>query len=89
MHEKALFENLMRKIDDVAQAESARSVTAIVVRLGPFSHLDPDHFMEHFGWESRGTVAEGAEVRFAPWDEADAAHADGIVLESVEVSVPS
>lgn len=87
MHEKKLFEDLMRKIGEVAEAESARSVTAIVVRLGPFSHLDADHFMEHFSWESKGTVAEGAEVRFAPWDEADVEHADGIVLESVEVEL--
>jgi hydrogenase nickel incorporation protein HypA/HybF len=89
MHEKALFKDLMRKIDTVARQESAPAVTGIVVRLGPFSHLTPDHFMEHFEWESRGTVAEGAQVRFGPWDEADAARADGIVLESVDVAVAS
>lgn len=87
MHEKALFEDLMRKIDAVAREQAAPVVTTVVVRLGPFSHLTPDHFIEHFEWESRGTVAEGAEVRFEPWDEADVARADGIVLESVDVAV--
>ena len=85
MHERALFQDLMRKIDSVARAEEAERVTAITVRLGPFSHLDSDHFMEHFDWESRDTIAEGAQVRFEPWDELGGVRGDGIVLESVEV----
>jgi Zn finger protein HypA/HybF involved in hydrogenase expression len=87
MHERGVFQNLMRKIDSVARAEGASRVTQITVRLGPALRLTPEHFQEHFDWESRGTLAEGAEVLIKNWTEAygDAA---AILLESVDLAAP-
>ena len=62
MHEKALMDDLMRKITAQAQAEGGVRVTRIRVRLGALSHFTAVHFREHFEDASRGTVAAGAEV---------------------------
>lgn len=86
MHERALMDDLVRKVLAVAEAESATSVTRIRVRLGALSHFTPEHFREHWEDASRGTLAADAEVT-ATLDESlvgDAAQ--GVVLESVEVS---
>ena len=62
MHERALMDDLMRKIEEVARADGAARVTRVAVRLGALSHFTPEHFREHFVDASRGTLAEGAEV---------------------------
>jgi Zn finger protein HypA/HybF involved in hydrogenase expression len=87
MHERGVFQNLMRKIDSVARAEGASRVTQITVRLGPALRLTPEHFQEHFDWESRGTLAEGAKVRIEDWAEDDG-DAAAILLESVDLAAP-
>ena len=62
MHERALMDDLVRKVLAVAAAEDASSVSRIRVRLGGLSHFTPEHFVEHWIDASRGTLAEGAEV---------------------------
>ena len=85
MHERALMDDLVRKVLAVAESERAERVVRIRVRLGALSHFTPEHFVEHWADASRGTLAEGAEVD-ATMDEAlDGAAAQGVVLESVEV----
>lgn len=85
MHEKALMDDLMRKILDVAAAEGGGHVTRITVRLGALSHFTPEHFREHFVDASAGTPAEGALVEATlDADPTDPA-AQGVVLESVVV----
>ncbi len=88
-HERALIDDLMRKIESVARSEGAERVTAIGVRLGPLSHFTPEHFREHFEWASRGSVAEGADVRIEQWEDVEGADAQGVVLSEVEVAAPS
>ena len=87
MHEKALMDDLMRKIEAQAQAEGALRVTRIRVRLGALSHFTPAHFREHFEDASRDTLAEGAvvdaELRTDPTEPA----AQGVVLESIDVEL--
>jgi hydrogenase nickel incorporation protein HypA/HybF len=87
MHERAVFVNLVRQIDAVARAEGGTPVRRITVRLGPQLRLTEQHFCEHFEWESRGTLAEGAAVTVERWRQADVP-ADAILLESIEVAVP-
>ena len=88
MHERALMEDVIRRLEAVAQAERARRVTALTVRLGALSHFDADHFREHFVDASRGTLAEGAAVDAVLGDDLEDPRATGVVLESVEVEVP-
>jgi hydrogenase nickel incorporation protein HypA/HybF len=80
--------DLVAKVEQVAHAGGATSVTAIRVRLGALSHFTPEHFREHFADASRGTIAEGAAVQAVVQGDATDARATDVVLESVEVEVP-
>lgn len=88
MHERALMQDLMRKIEEVALADGATRVTRIEVRLGALSHFTPEHFREHFVDASRATIAEGAEVEATLDDDIADARARDVVLVSVEVELP-
>ena len=85
MHERALMDDLVRKVLAVAEVEEATAVTRIRVRLGALSHFTPAHFVEHWVDASRDTIAEGAEVEAAMDDSLDGDAAQGVVLEAVEV----
>jgi hydrogenase nickel incorporation protein HypA/HybF len=85
VHERALMDDLMRKIVSVAHENGGVRVVRITVRLGALSHFSPEHFREHFVDASRGTLAEGAQVEAVLEDDVHAPNADGVVLESVEV----
>ena len=85
MHERALMEDVVRKVLAVAEAEGAGSVTRIRVRLGALSHFTPEHFVEHWVDASRGTIAEGAEVDATMDGDLAGEAAQGVVLEAVEV----
>jgi len=86
MHEQALLKDLLREIESVAAREGARRVVAVSVRIGPMSHMTPDHFVEHFVDATRGTVAEGARCEVEEIDEHDPL-AQSIVLESIELDL--
>ena len=86
MHERALMDDLVRKVLAVAEAEGAGSVARIRVRLGALSHFTPEHFVEHWLDASRGTIAEGSAVDAAMDESLTGEAAQGVLLESVEVS---
>ncbi len=87
MHEQALMDDLVRKLETVAREEGGRRVRSVRVRLGVLSHFTPEHFREHFEDATRGTLAEGAQVEAElGTDPADPA-ASGVVLESVELEL--
>ena len=88
MHEQALMNDLMRKIEAEAAAEGGARVTRIRVRLGALSHFTPEHFCEHFVDAARGTVAEGAEVETELRTDPTEPEAQGVVLESLDVELP-
>jgi hydrogenase nickel incorporation protein HypA/HybF len=62
MHEASLMNALMRRIEAIAAAEGAASVTVVRVRLGALAHMSPDHFREHWDVAARGGIAERAEL---------------------------
>jgi hydrogenase nickel incorporation protein HypA/HybF len=88
MHERALMNDLMREIEEVARAGGATRVTRVSVRIGALAHFTPEHFREHFADASHGTLAEGAAVDAVLEDDLDDPRAAGVVLESLEVEVP-
>ncbi len=88
MHEHALMNDLMRKIEAEAAAEGGGRVTRIRVRLGALSHFTAEHFREHFEDAARGTVAEGAEVETELRTDPTEPEAQGVVLESLDVELP-
>ena len=87
MHEKAVMDDLIRKLEAEARAEGGGRVTRIRVRLGALSHFTEAHFREHFEDAARGTLAEGAtveaELRTDPTEPA----AQGVVLESIDLAL--
>ncbi len=87
MHEKALMEDLLRELESRARAEGAVRVTRVRVRLGVLSHFTPEHFREHFEGASRGTIAEGAEVEAALGADPTEPHAQGVLLEELDVEL--
>jgi hydrogenase nickel incorporation protein HypA/HybF len=87
VHEQTLMRDLIEKIAAEASAEGATRVTRVRVRLGALSHLTEDHFREHFEDDSRGTVAEGAAVDAELRTDPTEPHAQGVVLESIEIEV--
>jgi hydrogenase nickel incorporation protein HypA/HybF len=88
MHEHALMADLVHKIEQTALDGGAERVTAVTVTLGALSHFTPTHFREHFLDATRGTIAEGATVLTRSDEDINAPHADGVILESVELEVP-
>jgi hydrogenase nickel incorporation protein HypA/HybF len=81
--------DVMRKIDEVATEGGATRVSRVGVRLGPLSHFTPEHFREHFVDASRGTLAEGAEVDAVVDHDIAGKHAGDVMVESVEIDVPT
>jgi hydrogenase nickel incorporation protein HypA/HybF len=85
MHERALLADLVREIETVSAREHARAVVGVRVRIGPMSHMTPEHFVEHFVDATRGTLAEGARCDVEEIDPRDPL-AQSIVLESIELA---
>ena len=87
MHEKALMDDLMRKLEAEAEAEGGRRVTRIRVRLGALSHFTEAHFREHFEDAARGTLADGAAVEAELRTDPTEPGAQGVVLESIDLEL--
>lgn len=87
MHERALLDDVMRKLNDVAAESNASRITRVTVRFGPLSHFTPEHFREHFVDASRGTIAEGAEVDAELDTTLTGERAVAVLLEDVEVEI--
>ena len=87
MHEQHLTEDLVRKLQSLAQEEGGRRVTRIRVRLGALSHFTPEHFREHFEAAAAGTLAEGADIQAQLSDDLGSPDAQGVLLETVELEL--
>ena len=87
MHEKALMDDLIRKLESTAESEGGGRVVRIRVRLGVLSHFTPEHFREHFDEAARGTVAEGAAIDAELGIDPTDAQAQSVILEDVEIEL--
>lgn len=87
MHERALMDDVIRKLNDVAAETRASRITRVKVRFGPLSHFTPEHFREHFVDAARGTLADGAEVDAELDATLTGERAVGVLLEDVEVEI--
>ena len=86
MHGHALMDDLVRKMEAVALEQGGGRVVRVRVHLGALSHFTPEHFREHFVDATRGTVAEGAAVDAELGTDLTDPCAQGVVLESVELT---
>ncbi len=62
MHELSICQALMHQVEDIAQEREARSVTEIVIGLGPLSGVEAQLLNNAFHIASVGTVAEAAKL---------------------------
>lgn len=85
MHEASLTTGLLRQIEEIAAAEKAVRVAEVSVWLGALTHFSAEHFAEHFERAAAGTIAQGARLTLTVSDDVRHAHAQDVVLESVEL----
>ena len=85
MHERALMQDLMSRIETVAREQGASRVLKVQVWLGALSHLTASHFREHFEQAARGTCAEQAAVEVELSEDIHHPSARGVVLKNIEV----
>ena len=85
MHERALVRDIVRQINDLAQATNARRVMRAKVRLRAFSHLSAEHFREHFTVAARDTPASGAVLDNEVSDDPHDPHAQHVCLERIDL----
>lgn len=82
MHERSLLADLLHKLKEIVAAHPGNRLAEVRVRLGEWTHMTPEHFLEHFQEMAAGTPAEGARVAILPGRPEEAQH---VVLESVEL----
>ena len=62
MHELAICQSLMDQVENIARERDARSVTLIVIGMGPLSGVEAQLLKNAYPIASAGTVAEQAEL---------------------------
>ncbi len=63
MHEMGVLRNIQKVVEKHAEANNARKVTSITIGAGELSGLVEELLQHAFGYVSRGTVTEGAELK--------------------------
>ena len=81
----SLIHDLMRKIETIARNHNALRVTRVKVRLGALAHISADHFRQHFEEESKGTIADAAQLEVDLLTDENDPQAQDIILDSVEI----
>lgn len=62
MHELSICLALIEQVDRIARERNARTVSRIVVELGPLSGVDASLLLHAYPLAAAGTVAEDAEL---------------------------
>ena len=62
MHELAIRQSLMEQVESIAQERDARSVTSIVIGMGPLAGVEVQLLKNAYPIASAGTVAQDAEL---------------------------
>lgn len=85
MHEASLINDLMSRIQQIAEAEDAKRIVGVSVWLGALSHMSESHFHENFQQAARGTIAESAKLDITLSTDDEHPDAQSIRLESVDI----
>lgn len=62
MHELSVCRNLLQQVGRIAAEHGAHSVSAIRLRIGPLSGVEPELLQQAFPLASAGSVADSAEL---------------------------
>lgn len=63
MHELPVTESIVRIVDEEAKKHNSKKVNKILLKVGELSGLVPDCLQSYFDIASKGTLAEGAELK--------------------------
>jgi len=85
MHEFSLLASLLKKIEQIRQAEQAESVTRVAVQIGPLAHISAAHFREHFDHAVQNTPLAGAQLEITLSTDPEAPDAQDILLLQIDV----
>lgn len=85
MHEEALLQDLLRKIEAVAGANGARRVGEVRLWVGALAHLSELQVRARWDLLTRGTVAEGARLGVELSHDLEDPRATGVVLVSLGI----
>jgi Zn finger protein HypA/HybF involved in hydrogenase expression len=66
MHELHLLKDLLADVLRHAQEKGVTRITAITLRLGGLTEIDPEILRHYFAEHSQGTPAAGAQLRIKP-----------------------
>lgn len=64
MHEYAITESILEIVEEEAIRANSDRVDVVTVAIGELSTFVPDSIEFYFSEMTRGTVAEGADIRF-------------------------
>jgi hydrogenase nickel incorporation protein HypA/HybF len=84
MHEASLINDLIRRIERLADEQNTGRIAAVHVWLGALSHMSKPHFIDHFKLAANASVAEHAVLNITVSSDINHPNAQHIVLESVE-----
>jgi hydrogenase nickel incorporation protein HypA/HybF len=62
MHELAVSQQILIQVEQIAGERNARSVSAITLRIGPLSGIEPHLLEQAFPLAVAGSIAENAEL---------------------------
>jgi hydrogenase nickel incorporation protein HypA/HybF len=62
MHEMHLIKDLFQDVMKFAEENDVKKVTKIYLRMGEFTEINEDILKHFFNENSKGTIAEGAEI---------------------------
>ena len=86
MHERRLAQSLVRSAGLAALGEGASRVSALRLRVGALSHIDPDSLRGQVEWWSQGTIVEGARIEVEQaGSDIDDRHSQDVTLVSLDV----
>jgi len=78
MHETHLMKDLLEDLLKRAEELKVNKITRVYIRMGKFTELNPEILTFFFKENTRGTLAEGAEIEIKP------SQAREILLESFD-----
>jgi len=85
MHEEGILRDVIRKAEEVARTEGAGRVTRVRLWVGARSHLTGPELQDRWAHAVQGTPLEGAPVDIEVSRDPDHAHAETVVLRSLDV----
>jgi len=86
MHEHGLIKDLIRKLEKVAADHNSEKIVCARVWLGALSHMNPEHFMEHFQEHAvNNSIVKDMLLEFEVSDDPFNPHALEVRLLDIDV----